>query len=102
LADARVNIIAMSLEASGQLRIVVDNHVNAEAVLRERHHQIVLRDVLLVSVPHAIGALATVLDLLSTAGVNVDYAYASGGAVGPAHVVLGVEDALRAAAASGL
>ena len=74
LADARVNIVAMSLEATGHLRLVVDNHVSAEAVLRDRHQQVVVRDVLLVSVPHAIGALAGALDLVATAGVNVDYA----------------------------
>src|SRR6266498_3390632 len=29
LADERVNILALALESSGQLRMVVDNHVHA-------------------------------------------------------------------------
>ena len=32
LSDERVNILAMSLETGGQLRIVVDNHVHAAAI----------------------------------------------------------------------
>ena len=45
LSDERVNILAMSLESGGQLRLVVDNHVHGAAVLREHHHQVTERDV---------------------------------------------------------
>ena len=34
LSDERVNILAMSLESGGQLRLVVDNHVHGGAMLR--------------------------------------------------------------------
>ena len=103
LADERVNVVAMQLESGGQLRLVVDNHVHAAATLRERHHQVSERDVIVTTVPNAPGALAPALQLVADADVNVEYAYgggADGGAT--AAIVLGVEDAQRAAAAAGM
>jgi hypothetical protein len=100
LGDERVDVVAMALESGGQLRLVVDNHVRGIAVLRDHHHQVVERPVLVVSLPDTPGALAPQLALLSDAGVNVDYAY--GGASGDgALVVVGVADAMRASAAAG-
>jgi len=103
LSDERVNILAMTLEPAGQLRLVVDNHVHAAGVLREHHHQVSERDVIVTSVPNTPGALAPALRLVADANVNVDYAY-SGAAesAAMASVVLGVEDAQRAAAAAGI
>jgi hypothetical protein len=53
LSTERVNILAMALEAGGQLRLVVDNHVHGGAVLREHHHQVTERDVILLALPRA-------------------------------------------------
>jgi len=103
LAEERVNIIAFGLEAGGQLRLVVDNHTHAAGILRDRHYQITERDVIFVAVANGPGALGPLLTLAAQAGVNVEYAYAStadGNAT--AGVVLGVDDAIRAATASGL
>jgi hypothetical protein len=103
LSDERVNVLAMALEGAGQLRLVVDNHVHGAAVLREHHHQVTERDVILVSVPNAPGSLTPALGLMRDAGVNVDYAYGSGSDSSPmASVVIGVADAMRAAAAAGV
>jgi len=102
LADARVNVLAMSLDAAGQLRLVVDNHVHGAAVLREQRHQVVERDVLMLAVPNAPGALAGPLRLAADAGINIDYVYGGAGDTGAASVVIGVEDALRASAATGI
>ena len=103
LSDERVNILAMTLETTGQLRMVVDNHVHAAGVLREHHHQVAERDVIVTSVPNAPGALAPALRLVADANINVEYAY-SGAAEGSsmASVVLGVDDAQRASAAAGI
>jgi len=103
LANERVNIAALMLEANGQLRLVVDNHTHAAAILREQHHAVAERDVIVTMLPHAPGSLGTALRLVSEANVNVEYAY-SGGADAPhmVGVVLGVEDATRAAAAAGI
>ena len=102
LSDERVNVQALGLEG-GQLRLVVDNHVHAAAVLREHHHQVTERDVIVTAVPHAPGALAPALRLLGDAGINVEYAYGGGAEGSPAAtIVIGVEDAQRAAAAAGV
>lgn len=102
LANARVNVLATSLDASGQLRLVVDNHVHAAAVLREGRHQVTERDVLVLTTADAPGALAGPLRLVAEAGINIDYVYGGAGASGGASVVIGVEDALRASAATGI
>jgi len=103
LADEHVNIIAMTLEASGQLRLVLDNHVRGAGVLRGQHHQVTERPVVVAAIANGPGALAPVLAIAADAGVNVDYAYGSvTEGTSRAAVVLGVEDAQRAAAASGI
>jgi hypothetical protein len=103
LSDERINVQAMGLEAGGQLRLVVDNHVHAAAMLRDHHHQVTERTVIVTAVPNAPGALAPALRMISDAGINVEYAY-GGGAEGSATatIVLGVEDAERASAAAGV
>ena len=103
LSDERVNILAMALDPSGQLRMVVDNHVHGGAVLREQHHQVAERDVIVMSIPNAAGSLAPALGLVADAGVNIEYAYGGASEGSPiAAVILGVEDALRAASAAGV
>jgi len=103
LSDERVNIVALALDGTGQLRLVVDNHVHAAAALRERHYQVTERDVILLSVPNSPGGLASTLRLISDAGVNIDYAYAGASDMASiAAVIVGVEDVQRSAAAAGV
>jgi hypothetical protein len=103
LSDERVNVLAMALESGGQLRLVVDNHVHGAATLRDHHHQVTERDVIVTSIPNAPGALAPALKLISDARINIEYAYGGAGeAAGTASVVVGVEDALSASSATGL
>ena len=92
LADEHVNILAMSLGAGGELRLLVDNHVHGAGVLRDRRHVVDEREVLVVEGP-ATGALR----LIANAGINLNYTYG-----GPAALILGVDDVMRASAASGL
>jgi hypothetical protein len=102
LSDERVNVQALGLEA-GQLRLIVDNHVHAAAVLRDHHHQVSERNVIVTAVPNVPGALAPALRMVSDAGINVEYAYGGGSEGSPtATIVLGVEDAERASAAAGV
>jgi hypothetical protein len=103
LSDERVNVLALALEPGGHLRMVVDNHVHAAAVLRDHHHQVTERDVIVTMVPNTAGALAPALNLVASADVNIDYAY-GGGPDGSltAMIVLGVADAQRASAAAGV
>ena len=103
LSTERVNVLAMVLEAGGQLRLVVDNHVHGAALLREHHHDVTELDVVVTTVSHTPGALVQPLRLVSEANVNVEYAYGGGPEAGPtATMVLGVDNAQRAAAAAGI
>ena len=103
LSDAAVNVLAMSLDTGGHLRLVVDNAIHAAGALRGLHHQVAERDVLVLPVANSPGSLAPVLTLISDAGVNIDYAYGAGPESNrSAAIVLGVSDAMRAAAAAGV
>jgi hypothetical protein len=97
LADARINVLAMALDTGGQLRLVVDNHVHCAGVLREGRHQVTEREVLMVALPDTPGALAGPLRLIADAGININYTYGAAAAI-----VLGVDDALRASALTGI
>jgi hypothetical protein len=103
LSEERVNILALALEPGGHLRMVVDNHVHGGAILREHHHQVTERNVIVMAVSNSPGALAPALRLMGEAGVNVEYAYGGAPEASPtAAVVVGVDDAARAAAVAGV
>ncbi len=103
LADEHVNILAMQLEATGVMRLVVDNHVRAAGALRDRHHQVDLDDVLYTMLSNVPGVLGRVTSLLASGGVNIEYLYATANEGQPqATAVIGVPDAQRASAASGI
>ena len=103
MSDERVNIVALMLESGGQMRMVVDNHVHAAAVLREHHHQVTEREVILVTVPNTPGALAPALKLLADANVNIEYAYAGVADTNQmASIVVGTEHVMQASAAAGV
>jgi hypothetical protein len=69
----------------------VDNHVHGGAVLREHHHQVTERDVIVTTVPNAPGAIGPMMKLMSDADVNVEYAYGGASDPGPnALMVFGV------------
>jgi hypothetical protein len=103
LSGERVNILAFQLEAVGILRLIVDNPLHAALLLREQRMQVEERDVLYTLVPNDPGALGRLARLLSEARINVEYLYSTvveGSAM--AAVVIGVPDAQKASAASGI
>jgi len=103
LGDERINMLAMSVDPTGALRMVVDNPLHAAGSLREQHYQVEERDVLYATMPNEPGSLGKVVKMLAEAGINLDYAYASGIDRMPmVAVVLGVADAQRASAATGI
>jgi len=103
LGDERINMLAMSIDPSGSLRMVVDNPLHAAGTLREQHYSVEERDVLFTAMPNEPGSLGRALRLLAEAGINVEYAYASGiDRVPMVGVVIGVGDAQRASFATGI
>jgi hypothetical protein len=102
LAAEHVSIVALGLEPGGRLRVVIDNHIRAEGALREHHHAVTRRDVLVVEGGRGHDGLASALGLLAAAGINVEYAYAGIGERHNLALVLGVDDPVRAATAAGV
>lgn len=103
LTDERVNIHALSLDAGGTLRLVVDNPLHAAGTLEDQQYAVDQREVLFIQVPNDPGALGSAAGLLAAAGVNVEYLYASALEDDvKASVVAGVEDAQRASMQAGL
>jgi hypothetical protein len=103
LGSERINMLAMMLDGSGSLRMVVDNPLHASGALREQHYQVEERDVLYATLPNEPGALANAVKILAEAGINIDYAYATGiDRVPMVAVVLGVPDAQKASYATGI
>ena len=103
LADEKVNIIAMNLENSGVLHLVPDNPVHAAGLLRSRDYALEERDVLYIQLSNGPGAIGSATRMLSAAGVNIDYAFAS--AINEHQItalVVAVDDAQRASTIAGM
>ena len=103
LAAERVNVVALTVEAGGALRLVADNPLRAAATLESADYVVEQRDVLFLELPNGPGALERAARMLAAADVNVEYAYASAvESQALAVVIVGVEDARRAAARAGV
>jgi hypothetical protein len=103
LGGERINMIAMSIDPAGHLRMVVDNPLHAASTLRDQHYNVEERDVLYSVMPNEPGSLARAMRLLGEAGINIEYAYASGiDRVPMVGVVIAVADAQRASYVAGI
>jgi hypothetical protein len=79
LAQADVNITTLSLADTsdfGIVRLIVDDHEKAKAVLSEKGHLVNVKDVLAVCVPDRPGGMAEVMQVLDAAGADIEYSYA--------------------------
>lgn len=80
LRENDINMQALSLSEGldiGYLRLIVDKHDEAVAVLRKAGHLVIVRDVVLLTVAHEPGGLASAIDVWAKAGINVEYAYSA-------------------------
>lgn len=103
LADEKVNIVALNLEASGVVHLVPDNPLHAAGLLRGNDYAVEEREVLFLQLPNAPGAAGVATRQLTAAGVNIDYAFASVlSGQEMALLVVAVDDARRASAAAGM
>ncbi|MFH1227973.1 MAG: ACT domain-containing protein [Planctomycetota bacterium] len=85
LAEKKVNILALIISDSvelGVLRIVVDKADIARPILTKLFSEVTETDVLLVDMPNRPGTLAHVAEKLGQAHININYAYATTGAMG--------------------
>lgn len=96
LGDAGINIRALSIADTadfGVLRLIVNDPMKAFEILKEKGFVVNITDVLAIEVPDAPGGLASSLEKLDEACVNVEYMYAFiGTASSNALVILRVEN----------
>ncbi len=79
LGEAGVNIRALSLADTtdfGILRLIVDKYEVAREVLKGKGFTVGKTEVVAIEVPDRPGGLASVLQTLAKAGINVEYMYA--------------------------
>jgi hypothetical protein len=79
LGENKVNIRALSLADTsdfGILRMIVDDIDKALSVLKDRDFIVKETAVVAIEVPDKPGGLATVLEILCIANINVEYMYA--------------------------
>ena len=85
LAAAKVNIVAMTMMDSmehGVMRLVGSGPAKIRDVLNGLNLQFSETDVLCVNLPNKAGAFADVTEKLSSAHINISYAYCTAGARG--------------------
>jgi hypothetical protein len=79
LADARINIVTLSLadtQQFGIVRLIVEEWQRAQTVLEAAGYVVNVRDVVAATVRDEPGGMAQILDLIQSAGVNIEYMYA--------------------------
>lgn len=100
LGDAGINIRALSIADTsdfGILRVIVNDPDKAYRVLREAEFTVSETEVIAVQVPDSPGGLASVLEQMSEANLNIEYLYAFIGSSGnDALVIFKVEDIEKA------
>lgn len=100
LKEHGINLKAITVadtEKFGILRMIVNETEKTAKILREEGFAVKITPVLCVSVKDAPGNLHEQIQLLSAAGINIEYMYAFGAIdVKAAKVVLKVDDLVRA------
>lgn len=79
LKRENVNIVSLSLADTseyGMLRMIVNDPEKAKKVLKENGFSAMLTDVIAVRLPHEVGMLQKLLNVLYSAEINIEYMYA--------------------------
>jgi hypothetical protein len=79
LGQANINMSAFSIADTsdfGILRVIVNNPLEAQRILRENNFTVTLTDVVCLLCPNEAGALAKALTILSSENIQIEYMYA--------------------------
>jgi hypothetical protein len=79
LADAKINIVTLSLadtQQFGIVRLIVEEWKRAQTILETAGYVVNVRDVVAATVCDKPGGMAKLLDVIQEAGVNIEYMYA--------------------------
>ncbi len=91
LAENEINIRALSIADTidyGLLRLIVNDPVKAKSALSSSGFTVALTEVLAIEVPDKPGGLAGIIEILSEAGINIEYMYAFVGTSGENAIVI--------------
>lgn len=79
LGDAGINMTAFTVAENsdfGILRLIVSDPETAKKILKENRYAVSMADVLCVQTPNKPGSLAKVMEIITAAGIFVEYMYA--------------------------
>ena len=79
LASENINLQAFTVSESsdfGILRLIVDDADRATSVLRNASFAVSQTDVVLIETPDTPGSLSPAIDMLTNAGISIEYMYA--------------------------
>lgn len=91
LADNTINIVTLSLadtQQFGIVRLIIEDWAKAQRVLEKAGYVVNVREVVAATVPDRPGGMAEILDVVSAAGVNIEYMYAFTAKHGKSAVVI--------------
>lgn len=98
LKKNEVNILSMSLADTtefGLLRLIVDKPEVGKERLAEGGFSSLLSDISIIKIPHSVGSLQGLLEVIDKSGVNIEYMYGLSIEDDNAYVVLKASDAER-------
>lgn len=102
LKEEQINIVSVSLTDThefGVLRLIVSEPGRAKDVLLTRGFSAALTEVMAVKLPNQVAALAHVLNVISDAGLDVEYMYVLDSSREHGSMVVKVSDKEKAVAA---
>ncbi|MBP3308032.1 MAG: amino acid-binding protein [Clostridia bacterium] len=91
-----VNILSLSLADTtefGLLRLIVDKPEAGKERLAEGGFSSLLSDISIIKIPHSVGSLQELLEVIDNSGVNIEYMYGLSIEDDNAYVVLKASDA---------
>ena len=98
LKDNGVNILSLSLADTtefGLLRLIVNNAAYGKEKLTENGFSSLLSDVSIIEIPHKVGSLQKLLQVIDENGVNIEYMYGLSIESDEAYVVLKASDTAK-------
>lgn len=99
LKQEGINIVSLSLADSseyGVLRMIVSDPEKAKAILKKNDFSAMLTDVLAVKLPHEVGMLQNLLNVLSGSSINIEYMYALATGKDNASMIVKADDQKKA------
>ncbi|MDL2323287.1 ACT domain-containing protein [Bacteroidales bacterium OttesenSCG-928-A17] len=90
LGDAGINMTALTVAENsdfGILRLVVSDPETARKILKEHRYAVSINNVICIQTPNKPGSLAQVMDIITAAGIFVEYMYAFSFGVGAVVII---------------